>query len=336
MEGMMTENTYKPLISIIVPVYNVEPYIHSCIDSILHQTYHKLEIILIISPSPDNCGAICDEYENNDERVVVIRRARLGLSDARNAGIEVSNGDYLAFVDGDDYIAPNFIEVLYNIIQTHECDIAQCHYLCVPAERDEIKITKTKKVTLYSNREMCLNLFNQKIPSTTTWNKLYQRKLFGNIRFPVGRIHEDVATTHQLIYIANKIGVTKQPLYYYRQINTSITGQQYNLKRLDNIWACEERVRYFREKEEHQLYILSLYACLICIYTSRLNVKKYIIDSKEIQHCLMMREHNVYQILKNETCLSSSQKIIAIFLIKYPTLIELLLKIKHSLAHKYI
>ena len=178
------------LISVIVPIYKVEKYLHKCIDSILAQTYTNLEIILVDDGSPDNCGKICDEYAAKDSRIKVIHQPNGGLSAARNAGLDIATGDYIGFVDSDDYIAPDMYEKLYNALVKNDADMAICDYQRFGNELpyDEMSLT-TEVITGLQAMEKQNTVINCSF--VVAWSKLYKSFIFSNVRFPVGKINED-------------------------------------------------------------------------------------------------------------------------------------------------
>lgn len=248
-----------PLISVIVPVYNVAPYLHLCVDTILQQTYSNLEIILVASKSDDDSVDICDSYVSKDSRISVIHTPAEGLSKARNVGIDIAKGEYLIFIDSDDFIAPDFIETLYTLLIESKSDIAQCDFLRVPQETRRADALYSDSIRLFSGRDMCYNFYDLELGYTTVvaWSKIYRRKLFEGIRYPVGRLHEDVATTHKLFYRANQVAVTRSKLYFYRQVETSIMGKPWSLKRLDTLRARQERMDFFKDVGDDELYSLA-------------------------------------------------------------------------------
>lgn len=229
------------LITIIVPVYNVEGYICKCIDSILCQTYKNLEIILVDDGSPDRCGEICDEYAKRDMRIRVIHKENGGLSDARNTGIESATGDYIAFVDSDDYIAPDMYEKLYNAVKVNSADMSICSFHCVNENGDPIECQNMYNPI--SNSVLSgIEVFEGKLAENqywywvVAWNKLYKSSLFDNIRFPVGKQHEDEFVAHHIYSIARKVACCGNKMYYYVKRADSIMSKKYTYKRLD---ACE-------------------------------------------------------------------------------------------------
>lgn len=242
------------LISVVIPVYNVEQYLRRCVDSVLKQTYKKLEIILINDGSTDTSGDICDEYSLFDPRIKVIHKNNGGLSDARNTGIEVASGLHITFIDSDDWVSANYIEVLYNLLIIKDSDISMCNFQKLPAQnisknRDNIEIYE------FTNIEALNELVGKYyIQMVVTWGKLYKYGLFKEIRFPFGKIHEDEFTTYKLLYKANKVVFTTEPLVYYWQRSDSITGSGFNLKNaLHKIEALRNRAIFFDSIEQYQL-----------------------------------------------------------------------------------
>jgi glycosyltransferase involved in cell wall biosynthesis len=241
------------LITIIVPVYKVEDLIHRCLNSIRSQTYENIEVILVDDGSPDHCGDICDLYEKLDCRFKVIHKANGGLSDARNHGLDVARGDYILFVDSDDWIHEQHVEKLYHMIKEMDSEIAVCDFVKLADEERKAKNQKPDNVEeniyQYTNIEALKELVgNFSIQMVVAWGKLYKRELFNNLRFPIGRFHEDVFITYELIYQAKRIVLTTAPLYYYWQRADSITGAGLNRKGyIDCLDAYLGRARFFHQ-----------------------------------------------------------------------------------------
>lgn len=249
-----------PLISVIVPVYKVEPYLKRCIDSILNQTYTDFELILIDDGSPDNCPAICDEYAKKDPRVHVIHQDNGGLSAARNAGIDWafanSDSEWITFIDSDDWVHQNYLEIFYNQLIRCNSKILMCSFEKVTSHVNDRIIIDVKSV-LCKPEEVYIN---KRGISTIAWCKLYNKEVFANHRFPIGKLHEDVFLVHQLLFICDTITVIDIPLYYYFQNPESITQKKWNPKRLDEIIAHEEQLVFFKNspyKEAYRLEIVS-------------------------------------------------------------------------------
>ena len=243
----MNMNT-GPLISVVVPVYNVEQYLEKCINSILHQTYEHLEIILVDDGSPDNCGAICDSYSSLDQRIKVIHKRNGGLSDARNTGLDTASGELIAFIDSDDTIMPDMVEKLYHRIETDRSDMAFCGYKQVSQNGAILSEVFLPDNVLTGFVALKVSYENQGVLFTIAWNKLYKKHLFHGIRFPVGKYHEDEFTTYKIIDQCNKISIVREELYVYYQRDNSIMQEDYSVKRLDGIEASYERYFYFKHK----------------------------------------------------------------------------------------
>ena len=213
------------LISVIVPIYNVEKYIKKAVDCIVRQTYDNIEIILVDDGSTDNCGLICDEYYKKDNRIKVIHKENGGASEARNAGIEIAKGEYFAFIDPDDWIENNMIEVLYNNIKKYDADISICEYV---KENIKGKVLKkkneTKEIQIFNKKNSLYELITQKNITNHPWNKLYKKKLFSEIRYPKGKLLEDISTTYKLFENSNKIVYQNISLYHYIKRGSSALG----------------------------------------------------------------------------------------------------------------
>ena len=235
----------KKKVSIIIPIYNVEKYLKKCVDSVLQQTYKNLEIILVDDGSPDKCGKICDTYEKEDNRIKVIHKINGGLSDARNKGIEYATGDYYFFLDSDDFLACDAIEYLVDLVETTNSDIGafSIYYYNFLTHKKERAENVDKDYILEMNKEQALfQMINTKINfGWKACNKLYKSELFKNVRFPFGKLYEDVGTTYKLILNANKIVYSSIPKYYYVNNDQSITRTYlFNEKELARIEMAEQ------------------------------------------------------------------------------------------------
>lgn len=214
----------QPLVSIIVPIYKVEPYLLRCLDSIVNQTYTNLEIILVDDGSPDGSPHICDEYAGEDSRIVVIHKKNGGQSEARNQGLDICKGDYISFVDSDDWVEPTYIEELLKLITKEDADIAICELKRTKLFEEKNKPQKID-YQYYTSAEAIRRLFVQKeVSFIGPVCKIYKRRLFNKVRFPVGKFHEDEFVTHVLFSHAKKIVYTSAILYYYYQRADSTMG----------------------------------------------------------------------------------------------------------------
>ncbi len=229
------------LISVIVPIYNVEQYLNECIESIVNQTYKNLEIILVDDGSPDNCAKICDNWKERDYRIKVIHKKNGGLSDARNAGLDIARGDFISFIDSDDWIDLKMYEILLDVILKENAEICACGIMeCLTSGYRKVKVEKING----SNEQIYKMLYNDTIYPVSAWNKLYRKECWSSLRFPIGKICEDAFTTYKLIDQASKIVQIDAPLYFYRIRENSIMTSSFSKKKMENIssesrWNCE-------------------------------------------------------------------------------------------------
>lgn len=235
------------LISVIVPVYKVEKYLNRCIDSIIKQTYHNLEIILVDDGSPDNSGKICDEYAKKDKRIKVIHKQNGGLSDARNCALDIATGDYIGFVDSDDYIKEDMFETLYNLCEEKEADISIISFYEMIEDRI-IEVRDSGELQILDKIEAIKELLLDTKIQSYAWNKLFKKELFTNIRFPTGKNFEDIATTLILFEKCNKIVRLEEPKYYYLRRNDSIVGVRNYKTYYDYMEVILDKYLYLKDK----------------------------------------------------------------------------------------
>lgn len=238
------------LISVIVPIYKVEPYLDRCVKSIINQTYDNLEIILVDDGSPDGCPAMCDAWAERDSRVKVIHKENGGLSDARNAGLAVAAGELISFIDSDDWIEPNFIEYLYRAMENTGAEIAGCATTFVAEDGSAIRIRKEARPSPLDRLEALRRLVLEDGVYQTVWNKLYRREVLQGIPFAVGKYNEDEFWTYQVFDRIHKLATVETPLYNYLQRGTSIIGVGYNLRRLDGLEARFRRMEYLQKYDQ--------------------------------------------------------------------------------------
>ena len=243
-----------PEISVIVPVYKVEQFIHRCVDSILLQSFYDFELILVDDGSPDQCGAICDAYAASDNRIHVIHQKNGGLSAARNTGIDYvmanSKSHWLAFVDSDDWVHPDFLKVLYTTAEQTLCKISACGFFNTTGEQLP-ELQEWSVSAMDADDYYCDNFHENATPAAC--NKMYHRSLFKTLRFPIGKLHEDEFTTYLALYKAGKIGVTPARLYAYYQNPEGITHSQWNPRRLHVLEAFEEQIRFAQDRSNNRL-----------------------------------------------------------------------------------
>ena len=236
-------------VSIIVPIYNVEKYLDDCIKSIINQTYNNIEIILIDDGSTDKSKDMCDIWKLNDNRIIVVHKENGGLSSARNAGIKIATGDYLAFVDSDDIIDEKMIENLVDLLKEEKADISVCKFKKY-LEKDNPKFSYLDEKIIYDKNNALKELLFDRLTSHVC-NKLFKKELFGNIEFPEGKNYEDLRTTYKIIEKCNKIVETKSELYGYMIRDDSIT-QKFGEKNLENyIEAVNERYLHYKKKYQN-------------------------------------------------------------------------------------
>ena len=263
------------LVSVIVPVYKVEQYLNRCVSSIIKQSHTNLEIILVDDGSPDRCPQLCDEWALQDSRIKVVHKENGGLSDARNVGLKKASGNYICFVDSDDYVSTKFVETLYELIHLYNTDMSAVSLKEVFSMEQENIVSACAGNIVFEGEAALKELFSNDTFSNYAWNKMYKRELFDNVEFPVGRKMEDLGTTYKLLMRAKKIAFSKEQLYYYFQREDSI------LHRVDlNFYKDKFELSLNRYREINQTYpnmiennifllgvIFETYPCLL--YTSR-------------------------------------------------------------------
>ena len=284
----------EPVISVIVPIYNVDPYLRECVDSILCQTYSNLEIILIDDGSPDKCPGICDEYAKKDNRIKVIHQNNGGLAHARNVGIANSKGDYVTFIDSDDYVSNDYVEALYKGLIDVGADISIASFYSfeddVVCQQNSESVPS--KIISKENAIMRFCSINAKcsMPFISACNKIYRKSLFAGVIFPEGKLYEDAFTTYKLIDRAKKIVFTSSKLYFYRINPQSILGQSFREKHLEMVEAFQSGFDYFCEKKSElsELFIPPLLMREIyCWWGSKMILKDEVISQR------MMNDYRV-------------------------------------------
>ncbi len=232
-------------VAVVVPVYNVEKYLHRCIDSILKQTYSPIRLILVNDGSTDGSGRICDEYAAKDGRITVIHQKNGGLSAARNAGLDLIKTDpaiaYVTFIDSDDWILPNTVSLLYEMVKANQVDISICGYIRTTGEET---VPEGYPVSVLTPEDFWrINRTNAMI----AWGKLYRTSLFADVRYPHGKLNEDEFTTHRVLFQCDRIAVTSAKLYQYFQGPDSIMRKEWTPRRLDCLQAYREQIAFFEQ-----------------------------------------------------------------------------------------
>ena len=261
-------------ISVIVPVYKVEKFIHRCVDSILAQTFTDFELILVDDGSPDNCGKICDRYALKDNRIHVIHKENGGLSDARNAGIdwtfEHSDSEWLTFIDSDDWVHPDYLNYLYRAVSENEESISVCPYKriesVIPFETGTYSAIQANTQDIFVDKRVNMII---------ACGKLYRKIDFVSIRFPVGRLHEDEFTTYKLLFMHKHLVFVDVELYYYYVNVNSIVQSTWSLKRLDSLDAFKQQMEYFQNMNYMKAYESSARALMTTAAKSVANLRLY-------------------------------------------------------------
>lgn len=230
------------LVSIIVPVYNVEDYVTECVDSILGQSHRHIEVILVDDGSTDRSGEICDNYALMDKRVKTVHRPNGGLSAARNTGMSLATGDYMAFVDSDDIIHEKYIDCLLTLINTHDAEIASVRYIRFASHKPTDITLSGEVMTMDATKAMSMILYQDTIDNSIC-TKLYRRSLLESVEFPVGIYYEDLATFYRIYERATRVVHCDIPLYFYRYRDSSILGE-FTLKRADVLDVVDEIERH--------------------------------------------------------------------------------------------
>lgn len=327
----------QPLISIIIPVYNVEKYLPACLDSVLAQTYRNLEVILVDDGSPDGSGAVCDAYAAKDSRIRVIHQENGGASAARNAGLDLASGSFIGFIDPDDYIEPDMYEILYEQLQSSGADVAQCGYVWEEEGKEDVFFHNSGEVKLYNGPYCIQELLTVEKPWWAVWNKLYRSKLFQELRFNEDlRVGEDIFFTFQIFLQMKQLISIKRPLYHY--ICRPFSLAKFNLHYIDHLKIGRRMIDCLSQSGSE----LTGCACrwqaihLINLYDS------FLLDHAFVRYPEMRREflgemkRSRFQILKTRECERNYK--IKLYIIStaprlYGFLFPLWLKAKKCLSH---
>lgn len=309
MENETLINEMK-LVSVVVPVFQVENYLDKCIQSIVNQTYHNLEIILVDDGSTDHCPEICDNWGKKDTRIRVIHKKNGGLSDARNVGLHVARGNYMAFVDSDDWIDSRFIEYLYIAMQQTNADIAACDVLKVNDGFEPRNIeNKSFNLEIFTSKEAINDILHDRRFRAVAWNKLYKIEILEGEQFEVGRLHEDEFFSYRLYDKAKSLVYIDIPLYNYRQRIGSIMAS-FSLQHLDVLDAYLGRIKLLQSRYPDLVIKDKVNFCITCINLYR-KVSK---DDKKsakirIQNCRKLIRFSIKEFFE----LTAKEKVYVIF-----------------------
>ena len=288
------------MISIIVPIYKVEEYLVRCVDSVLAQTFRDFELILVDDGSPDGCPGICDAYAAKDPRIRVVHKENGGLSDARNAGLSVAKGDLIAFIDSDDWVAPDFLQAMYDTLTRERADIVECKVVKTDGSEEHVAGATGGEIAAadaggaggagpadagareagappvpqaFDTESALRELIYDGVFHQTVWNKLYRREVLEGILFAVGRLNEDEFWTYQVFARASLIVKISRPLYFYFQRPGSIMGASYSLRRLDALDAKLERQTYFEAHFPTLAVPARLNLAATCIFSAQMSLR---------------------------------------------------------------
>ena len=237
----------SPMISVIIPAYNVEKFLDRCLRSVIEQTFAPLEIILIDDGSTDDTPRLCDEWGQRDERIRVVHQSNVGLAETRNRGVALATAPFVGFVDSDDWIEPDMYQRLYDAHLKYDADLVVCNFYMDFVEEGTTELMHDKPSGLYPKAEALFRLMIEKGLDCYSWNKLYRRSLFDGVVYPRGRWMEDHSTTYKLYFNAKRIAYIEIPLYHYIRHNESFTMSSSVLREADYFQAIVERRAFFLE-----------------------------------------------------------------------------------------
>lgn len=254
------------MISVIIPVYNVKEYLEKCVCSVIIQTYRELEIILVDDGSTDGSGYLCDELQKKDQRIKVIHKENGGLSDARNVGFKFANGEYVFFLDSDDWICEDALEILYCLLKEENADIAVGNYY-YQYDIHKTSAAKLEKNMVFSKDEAMKALLKNDIIKNFAWGKLYKKELLNDYPFPVGKLFEDSYWTHLIFHQADKVVLSKKEIVFYYQRKNSIS-YTFDIRKLHLIEGCLCRREFVQQNYEYLLYLIdeTIISVLIGLY----------------------------------------------------------------------
>ena len=296
-----------PLLSVIVPVYKAERYLNQCIQSIVDQTYRNLEILLVDDGSPDRSGEICDEWAERDCRITVIHKENGGGGLARNVALDAAKGGLIAFLDSDDYIAPEMFAYLYSLLDA-DVDIAECAY--VETFDDNASFTSEGTVTVYSAESAMYAHIQDTVFRQLIWNKLYRREVIGDIRFPVGTKIDDEFFTYQVLGNARKLALSDRVCHAYRQQPDSVMHQKYSIRRLEGLAAKLQRLEYLKEHMPSLVNSAREELMMSCLYSMQGSLDS--LSGEELQRAkaLIYQTMNTIAPVPLETVSSGKRKLL--------------------------
>lgn len=320
LQHMKNDSIDSSLISVIIPIYNVDQYLRRCVDSVLEQSYTNMEIWLVDDGSTDRCRDICDEYERSDKRIRVIHKDNGGTSESRNTALDQIEGDYVTFVDADDFIHKYAMEVLVNKLKEHDADMCVCRMEYGKGERftayDAVVAENCKE---YTGDTVFVTLFddNTREIMGAACGKLYKKEILDGLRFPEGKIHEDEFLIHHILSRCYKVVVLQDKLYYHYKRHNSITRKNYSLKSLDAVEAMDDRCEFFENKGDTYLIFLCYRDYLRKIQYHYYSLKKYFPENEAELRRIREQYHTKYYAINKQ--MSSFDKLRYGLFIFFPT-----------------
>lgn len=306
----------KELISVIIPVYNVEKYLTICINSVLNQSYRNIEIILIDDGATDNSGELCEKFRLIDSRIKVIHKKNGGLSDARNKGIELAKGKYLIFIDSDDVVDYRFIEYLYKLIKDTGCDIGICDPVhCYPDKKINYSVETQRYV--YSSEDAICEMLYQKSFLVSAWGKIYPKEYFNELKFPFGMLFEDSAIMYKVFNKADKIAYGNAKFYGYMHRENSITTKNFSKRDLDIITICNQIVKYMKNRNPELQKAAISYQTVgaLRVYLKAINNSEF---DEEIKLCVKIIKKNGKNVLFDTKVRKKTRIAILMFYVARP------------------
>lgn len=322
------------MISLIIPVYNGGAYLDKCIQSILNQSYRDFELILVDDCSHDNSLEICNRYAKKDDRIkITSNKVTSGTAKTRNMGLNLAAGEFIVFIDHDDFIDVDYLKILYEKQQYYDADIVQCRFVKFTNE-DSIEYPVVEKDDIIYNNIVALRtLFeDHSVQSCVVFNKIYKRFLFETIRFDDGKVHEDTFIMHRIFHLAEKVVFIDNVLYHYRKAPGSITMKQYNKTRLDELEALQARA-HFLKKVDYELYILSLIQLAEGQVNQYYNMKKYLPHESEELYLIRSNFKRYFKIIKKHKNLMTEKNKINITYFNYFPRLFYMIKYKNCLDY---
>lgn len=288
----MESNKKLPLISVVVPIYNVEIYLKECVESILNQTYENLEVVLVDDESPDSCGKMCDDYAMLDSRIKVVHKKNGGLSDARNAGMKVATGELITFVDSDDYISCNFIKNLFDAMIKNDVDIAIAN-MKRTSRRDEQNTVMDYKTSTFQSEEALIRMLYGTPFGTSACGKLFKRKLFKNVLFPYRKFSEDLFTIYKTLLMSEQVVYAGfDGYFYYYRDEGSIVVSGYKEKHLEALDAVDGIAEAVKGKKQFANALSTQYINVVYDIAAR-NPQIVQFENTRIQSVLKKHRMNV-------------------------------------------